>query len=59
MDIPVEHAQGAVRFSLGHESTEADIRYVVDTLKTQVARIREMSPLFDDIQEQEINQKQV
>jgi cysteine desulfurase len=39
-------AQGAIRFSLGHQNTEAEIDRVIETLPRIVARLREMSPVW-------------
>ena len=41
-----EKAHGTIRFSFGKENTMEEVDYVVDTLKSTIARLREMSPLF-------------
>ncbi|MBM6685304.1 cysteine desulfurase NifS [Faecalicatena contorta] len=46
--LPHEIAHGSLRLTLGEETTREDIDYVVDTLKEIVARLREMSPLYED-----------
>ena len=38
-------AEGSLRFSLGHSSTEEDIDYTLQTLVEVVGRLRSMSPL--------------
>ena len=43
-----EHANGSVRLSLCEENTMAEADYVVDSLVEIVARLRAMSPLYDD-----------
>jgi cysteine desulfurase len=46
MGIPAERAHGSVRFALGHENTEEQIAYVVDTFASIVSRLRQMSPTY-------------
>lgn len=41
-------AHGSLRLTLGSDTTAADIDYTVDTLKEAVARLRHMSPLYED-----------
>lgn len=45
--VPIEIAHGSIRFTVGNETTMEQIDYTVDTLKTVVARLRAMSPLFN------------
>lgn len=45
LGIPVEMIHGTVRFTVGDFTTDEDIDYVVDNLKTIVARLRELSPV--------------
>lgn len=47
--IGLDHgtAHGSLRLTLGHVTTEEDIDYVLDTLPGIVARLRMMSPLFN------------
>jgi cysteine desulfurase len=42
MGIPRELALGAVRFSLGHESTQADVDRVVEVFPTVVQKVRKL-----------------
>ncbi len=44
-----ETAHGSLRLSLGDFNTEDEIDYVVENLETIVNRLREMSPLYDQI----------
>lgn len=43
--VPVTKANGACRLTVGDMTTEEDIDYVVENLKTIVARLRELSPV--------------
>lgn len=46
--IGLEHdvAHGSLRLTLGRDTTEADVEYVLQTLPPIIARLREMSPLL-------------
>lgn len=46
--LPHEIAHGSLRLSLSEENTMEEVDYVVDSLKEIVARLRAMSPLYDD-----------
>ena len=46
--LPHEIAHGSLRLSLSEETTKEDIDYTVDNLKAIVARLRSMSPLYED-----------
>jgi cysteine desulfurase len=46
MGVDVALAHSSTRFSLGPDSTEADVDYVLNILPPIVARLREMSPLY-------------
>jgi len=43
-----EHANGAIRFSLGRDFKEDDIHYLLSVLKPAVDKLRSLSPLYDD-----------
>ena len=45
--VPVEIAHGSLRFSLSHENTEEDVDYILEKMPGIVARLRDMSPLYD------------
>jgi len=45
--VPVELAQGSIRFSLGRFTTEEDIQYTIDALPEIIERLRSMSPLYE------------
>ncbi len=46
-----ELAHSSIRFSLGRFNTEAEVDYVVDLVVKEVTRLREMSPLWEMVQE--------
>jgi cysteine desulfurase len=46
MGIPHEIAQGSLLFTLGLDTTDADIDYVIEKLPSIVERLRQMSPLY-------------
>lgn len=46
--LPHEIAHGSLRLTLSHETTREDIDYTVDHLKEIVAKLRNMSPLYED-----------
>ncbi len=48
--LPHEIAHGSLRLTLGHVNTEEDIDYVIETLPGIVQKLREMSPLYDDVE---------
>jgi cysteine desulfurase len=47
MGIPAELAHGSLRLSLGRGNTELDVDYFLDVFPPIVARLREMSPVYD------------
>lgn len=46
--LPHEIAHGSLRLTLSEENTKEEMDYVVDSLKEIVARLRQMSPLYED-----------
>jgi cysteine desulfurase len=42
-----ELAHSSIRFTIGRFSTEADIDFAIDLLKSKVHKLRELSPLWD------------
>ena len=46
MGLPHEIAHGSLRLSLGAENTEEDVDYLIESVKTVVAQLRELSPIW-------------
>jgi cysteine desulfurase len=50
MGVPVELAQGSIRFSMGRYTTSEDLEYTVECLPEIIERLRSMSPLYSEKQ---------
>lgn len=46
--LPHEIAHGSLRLTLGADTTKEDIDYTIEAIKEIVAKLREMSPLYED-----------
>ncbi|TXH28593.1 MAG: aminotransferase class V-fold PLP-dependent enzyme [Elusimicrobia bacterium] len=46
--VPAEHIHGSVRFSLGHFNSDADVDAALEIVPAVVARLRALSPLWED-----------
>ncbi len=46
--LPHEIAHGSLRLSLGDNTTEEEVDYVIESVGKVVQRLRDMSPLWDD-----------
>jgi cysteine desulfurase len=46
MGVPAERANGAVRFSIGKDTTEQEVELVLDVLPAIIQRLRDVSPLY-------------
>lgn len=46
--LPHEIAHGSLRLTLGEENTKEEMDYVVESIKEVVAKLRAMSPLYED-----------
>ncbi|MBQ7780294.1 MAG: cysteine desulfurase NifS [Clostridia bacterium] len=46
--LPHEKAHGSLRLTLSHENTDEDVDYILEKLPPIVARLREMSPLYNN-----------
>ncbi|MDQ3918190.1 MAG: cysteine desulfurase [Acidobacteriota bacterium] len=49
-----ELARGSIRFSLGRETTEAEIAYVLEVLPRAVENLRRLSPLYQKAQAERV-----
>jgi len=49
MGVPHEKAHGSLRLSISHETTEEDVDYIIATLPAIVEKLRNMSPLWEDV----------
>jgi len=47
--VPHERAHGSLRLSISHETTDEDVDYIIETLPGIVKKLREMSPLWEDV----------
>ncbi len=47
--VPHEKAHGSIRLSISHETTDDDIDYIIATLPPIVEKLRNMSPLWEEI----------
>jgi cysteine desulfurase len=46
MGLPPEQARASLRFSLGKQTTESDVNFALDIIPETVARLRELSPVW-------------
>ena len=51
LGVDDELAHSSLRFGIGRFTTEDEVRFVVDLLVRHVERLREMSPLWEMVQE--------
>jgi len=54
--LPHEIAHGSLRLSVSHENTEEEVDYILEILPEIVQRLRDMSPLYEEIKMREENQ---
>ena len=47
--VPHEKAHGSIRLSIAHETTDEDIDYILEVLPPIIERLRNMSPLWEEI----------
>ena len=53
--LPHEVAHGSLRLSFGDENTMEDIDYILETVPPNIERLRSISPLWDAIQNGNVN----
>jgi len=44
MGVPLSRSKGSLRFSLGHDNTEADVDWLLEKLPAIISRLRDASP---------------
>ena len=49
MGVPHEKAHGSLRLSISRETTDEDIDYIIETVPAVVERLRNMSPLWEEV----------
>ncbi len=49
--LPHEIAHGSLRLTLGRDTTLEDVDFAIDSLKTTLANLRMMSPLYEDFKQ--------
>ena len=47
--LPAEKAHGSLRLTISHENTDEDIDYILEKLPPIVQRLRDMSPLYEQV----------
>ena len=49
MGVPHEKAHGSLRISISKDTTDEDIDYIIETVPRVVEKLRNMSPLWEDV----------
>lgn len=49
--LPHEIAHGSLRLTIGRSTTQEDVDFAIDSLKTTLENLRMMSPLYEDFQQ--------
>jgi cysteine desulfurase len=47
MGVPVELAHSSIRFGIGRYTTEEEVDYVARVVVEKIAKLRDMSPLYE------------
>lgn len=55
MGVPVENAHGSLRISFSEYNTADEVDYIVASIKSTVAYLRSISPVWEAIQKEEVN----
>lgn len=45
--VPHEVAHGSIRFSVGEDTTEEEVDYVLETMPKIISKLRDMSPMYE------------
>lgn len=49
--VPHEIAHGSIRFSVGEDTTDEEVDYVLETMPKIINRLRAMSPMYEEFEE--------
>jgi cysteine desulfurase len=49
MGLRPDRARASIRFSLGKQNSAEDVEFAIDLVPAQVARLRELSPLYNKV----------
>ena len=52
--VPHEIAHGSIRFSVGEDTTDEEVDYVLDKMPAIIDRLRAMSPMYEEFEEGKI-----
>ena len=52
--LPHEIAHGSLRLTIGRSTTQEDLDFAIDSLKTTLSNLRMMSPLYEDYQKGDV-----
>ena len=47
--VPHEKAHGSLRLSISHDTTDEDVDYILETIPPIIEKLRNMSPLWEDV----------
>ncbi len=59
MGVPYEFAHGSIRFSMGKETTEEDVDYIIQILPEIIQNLRNISPFNLNLEEIEENKRKI